>query len=76
MGWTTRVWSLWQWNGQNWHAQLNVWWKPADLWVGAFVKPSRSPLDPTWRYLDVYICLLPCLPLHVHCWWTVREDAS
>lgn len=33
-------------------------WKREDLWVGAYWR---------WRgdWLDVWICLLPCVPLHV-----------
>jgi len=38
-----------------WLLQLE--WKPQDLWIGVYWKntPER---------LDVWVCLLPCLPLH------------
>jgi hypothetical protein len=35
-------------------------WKPADLWVGAFVQRTRGRVD-------VWVCLLPMMP--VHAWW-------
>lgn len=35
-------------------------WKPQDLWIGAFWKRIGN-------CVDVWICLLPCVPLHV-CW--------
>lgn len=45
---------------EGWHAQFE--WKLADLWIGAFWKRTGS-------CIDLWICLLPCLPLHVSWWW-------
>ncbi len=48
---------------------------PCDLWVGAFV--SRKPanygmiLGHCREDLHVYVCLLPCLPVHVVIAWTI-----
>lgn len=42
-----------------WHAQFEV--KLEDLWVGAFWKRCGN----CW---DLWICLIPCFPLHVS-WW-------
>lgn len=43
-----------------WNAQIE--WKPQDLWIGAF-----------WRQcgncVDLWICILPCVPVHVSWWW-------
>lgn len=42
--------------GSRWTVALE--WKAADLWVGAFWD-RRGPL------LNLWVCLLPCLPIHV-----------
>ena len=42
--------------GRRWTLALE--WKAADLWIGAFWD-RRGPL------LNLWICLLPCLPIHV-----------
>ena len=39
-------------------------WKVADCWVGAFWKRSPGWLSQTDR-LDIWICVIPCLPLHL-----------
>jgi hypothetical protein len=41
--------------------RVSLEWKPQDIWVGTFWRngPDR---------LDVWVCLIPCVPLHV--WWT------
>lgn len=44
---------------QGWRWQFEF--KLQDLWVGAFWKR----LGNCW---DLYICLLPCVPLHIS-WW-------
>lgn len=40
-------------------------WKVEDCWIGAF-----------WRVegtcTDLWICLVPCIPLHVS-WWPTKE---
>jgi hypothetical protein len=33
-------------------------WKLADLWIGAFWKRGEYELD-------IWVCLLPCLPIHI-----------
>ena len=40
-------------------------WKPQDLWIGAFWR--ASPIDGAQPAVitDVWICLLPCLPIHL-----------
>ena len=46
------------------HIKVRLEFKVEDLWIGAF-----------WRRddvgLDIWVCLLPCLPLHI---WTWKED--
>lgn len=34
--------------------------KPRDAWIGVFWKRARDG-----RYTDIWICLLPMLPLHL-----------
>lgn len=49
-------------------------WKPQDLWVGAFWKVSEcwatdgmdDPFDDrTVPMVDLWICLIPMVPLHL-----------
>lgn len=41
--------------------------KLADLWVGVFWKWR----EPTWKEdaLDVWLCLVPCVPIHLIFYW-------
>lgn len=42
-----------------WHRARIRWeWKPQDCWIGVFWRTSQG-----WR--DVWICLLPMLPIHI-----------
>ena len=43
---------------------LSLEFKPADLWVGIFWKWSGTWRKPKDR-LDLWICLVPCLPIHL-----------
>ncbi len=47
---------------RNWNAQFE--WKPQDLWVGAFWKRDGN-------CVDLWLCFLPCVPLHIS-WWGGR----
>jgi hypothetical protein len=44
-----------------WEFVLSLEWKLADLWVGAFWKRVGNSID-------VWVCLLPCLPIHLSAW--------
>jgi hypothetical protein len=44
--------------------RVRVEWKPEDLWVGAYWRRTQERVWWSRRY-DLWICLLPCLPLHV-----------
>lgn len=48
-----------------WNAQIEF--KLADLWVGAFWKRTGS-------CVDVWVCLVPCVPIHVSWWWKTEEQ--
>ena len=45
----------------HWRAALEF--KPRDLWVGAYWKRIGN-------CIDLWICLLPCLPIHVSWRWS------
>lgn len=38
-------------------------WEPRDMWIGIFWNRVYDGPAPQQRYLFVYVCLLPCLPL-------------
>lgn len=44
--------------------------KLADMWIGLFWKTTMAQLPdgPTPFATDVWICLLPCVPLHITYW--------
>lgn len=44
----------------NWNIRARLEWKLEDFWVGAFWR--KSPQSPL---VDIWICLLPCVPLHI-----------
>jgi hypothetical protein len=48
-----------------WNAQLEF--KPQDIWVGAFWKT-------TGHCVDLWVCILPCVPLHVSWWYHDPEQ--
>ncbi len=50
---------------EGWHWQFEF--KPADLWIGLFWKRIGN----AW---DVWICFLPCVPLHVSWWYHDPEQ--
>jgi len=43
-------------------------WKPQDLWVGAFWKVTNE-------HVDLWVCLIPCVPIHVS-WWFKRNGSA
>jgi hypothetical protein len=53
---------LMKYTGWNWGLALEF--KIQDLWMGVFWK--NNPYD-----IDIWICLIPCFPIH---YWSGRED--
>lgn len=48
--------------------------KFADMWIGAFWKKGEYDYLPQLQEYDLWVCVVPCLPLHVR--WTHREPES
>lgn len=44
----------------NWSWRLE--WKPADLWVGVFVKDTQYAVG---KDRDIWLCIIPMLPIHL-----------
>lgn len=44
--------------------------KPEDFWIGVFWRKQRAPkvwMGNAWgETVDVWVCLLPMLPIHIH----------
>ena len=49
-------------------------WKVEDFWIGVFWRTTIGQFsDGAKRVaLDVWICLLPCVPLHITYWYQHR----
>lgn len=51
--------------GKRWFIWLVF--EPRDLWVGAYWnRVIHTASDGHWTTFDLYVCLLPCLPLRFH----------
>lgn len=53
--------------------QLNLQFEPRDLWVGAF---SRVRDVERLRFLHIYVCLLPMIPLHLTVMWLRQSNTA
>lgn len=53
--------------------KLELKWQ--DIWVGAYWKiekiPHRGTIYPGAKYFHIWICVVPCLPIHI--WWKINE---
>lgn len=58
-----RSWHLFDWKTRHGFWMLDLEVKLPDCWVGAFWRTFR---DDGVCELDVWVCLLPCLPLHFY----------
>lgn len=50
---------------RNWNCELE--WKPQALWIGAYWKRLGN-------CIDLWVCLLPCLPIHISWWWSREAE--
>ena len=58
------------------HITVRLEFKPQDCWIGVYTR--KTDLFP-WRYRrrwqrDIWICILPMLPIHL--WWTRTEHEN
>lgn len=44
---------------RDWNLQIE--WKVKDFWIGAFWRRDGN-------CFDLWVCLLPCVPIHFSCW--------
>lgn len=57
-------------------------WKLQDLWVGVFWKTTNCLVDSGEKplFTDVWICILPCVPIHLtlmhHVVIDIRKDGA
>lgn len=58
----------WRLRPLSWRLTFALEWKVEDAWIGAFWKRTdvSGPVLPAIGW-DLWVCLLPCLPLHF--WW-------
>lgn len=60
--------------------QARLEFKPQDLWIGIFWKkavegrPDYSPSENWWHKYDLWICLVPMLPLHLT--WRIKKGGA
>jgi hypothetical protein len=42
--------------------------EPRDIWIGLYwnFKNDGHKFGKWWRYLDIYICIVPTIPLQLH----------
>jgi hypothetical protein len=45
--------------------------KMADCWIGLYWRWDRARRGYAW--LDIWLCLVPCLPIHLALYWRVPE---
>ena len=48
--------------------ELRIKFEPRDLWVGAYWNYAES-IESAYKRLDLFICLLPTLPIHLRFEW-------
>lgn len=63
--------------------KIRVEFKPQDLWIGAFWKSeplgdmyvspgareSLRAVQRRYRFVDLWICMIPCIPIHISWIW-------
>lgn len=49
--------------------RLSVEFKPRDLWVGVYWAKRYSMLDEPQRKYDLWLCVVPMLPMHLRWSW-------
>ena len=68
-----------RWRFRGWR----LYWEPRDIWVGVYWNVSRGPFGcyearrPVVysQRFDVWVCLIPCVPLHLR-WYRTPEGSG
>lgn len=50
--------------------KAQIQWEPRDIWIGLFWRTTERERN---RYLHLYVCVVPFLPMHVTVWLGVRR---
>lgn len=48
--------------------EITVKFEPRDIWIGVYWNLSKS-IESAYRKLDVYVCILPMLPIRLRFEW-------
>jgi hypothetical protein len=48
--------------------EITAKFEPRDIWIGCYWNLAKS-VESKYRRLDVYICVLPMLPIHLRFEW-------
>lgn len=51
--------------------RIQLKFEPRDLWIGAYWNLTKS-IESLYRRLDIYICIVPTLPIHLCFEWGWR----
>lgn len=43
----------------------NIKWKWQDIWIGLFFDYNKAIFSDKIRSLDLYLCLVPFIPIHI-----------
>ncbi len=63
--------------------KIGIEFKPQDLWIGIYFKFWNASVFPyakdnnfidKYKYYELFVCLLPCLPIHIS--FEVKKNES
>lgn len=57
-----------QFDMRNGDVNIRLKFEPRDIWIGVYWNYRRS-VESRSRWLDVYICILPLVPIHIAITW-------
>jgi len=52
---------------------ISLEFKLEDFWIGLFWRNSKAKTDngPKTMCIEIWICLFPCLPIHIQIWRSI-----
>jgi hypothetical protein len=57
----------------NWFITLE--WKPQDLWIGIYFTKKFPDKTEKYEYrFHLWICIIPCIPIHITCWVQNKKE--